>query len=289
MNPDLLLSNCPNGCAGELYQTSLTVAEGNLNQCRLCGQLLSACTKARYESSNQAWNTENGTWPSEIDMKRLIKRKKRDIHIISTLLANKNAIRLLDIGCSNGSFLWYANSLGGICAEGVDPSEKAVDNGRKRGLTIHQGYLHDIAFANNNFDAITLYEVIEHVDEPKALLEECYRILKPNGVLLIGTGNVNSWTRWLRKSKWDFFDMNAHGGHISFFSPASLHVLASRTGFTIKKVRTSSVKIFEKHETSYLVYRVSKILSEILNMPARLLNKGHQMEVYLLANKTPTG
>lgn len=287
MNNDLLLPTCPNGCAGELYQTSLVVAEGALRKCSACGQLVSSCTREYYELSNQDWNTEKGTWPLEKDMRRLFKRRARDINVISNLLSKNTSIHLLDVGCSNGAFVFIANSLG-VNAEGVDPSEEAVRNGIDRGLKIHLGYLHDIAFQDNTFDTITLYEVIEHVSEPRALLEECYRILKPNGVLLIGTGNVDSWTQRIRKEKWDFFDMKEHGGHISFFSPKSFDTLASRTGFVVKKVRTSSVKFFEKGEIPYFLYRITKIFADILNLPARIFKKGHQIEVYLVANKTTT-
>ncbi len=283
MSNDLLITKCPNGCSGELHQSGLVVAEGNLRRCSLCGQLVSSCTRERHLSSNQEWNTEEGTWPSEKDMQRMVKRRARDISIITALLSKKENIHLLDVGCSNGAFVWYANKVG-INAEGVDPSEKAVENGRRRGLKIHSGYLHGIDFENNIFDAVTLYEVIEHVADPRALLEECHRILKPGGVLVIGTGNTDSWTQWIRKSEWDYFNMEEHGGHISFFSPKSMAVLASVTGFVVKRIRTSSVKLFEKGEVNYLVYRVFKILSQALNIPARMLNKGHQMEVYLIAD-----
>ena len=283
-NNEFLFQLCPNGCAGELYQTDLIVAEGVLRKCPSCGQLLSSCTKEHFDLSNQDWNTEEGTWPSEKDMRRLVKRKTRDVKTISDLLSKKTDIRILDVGCSNGAFISIANSLG-VKAEGIDPSEKAVQNGLDRGLNIHLGYLQDVAFQDDTFDAITLYEVIEHTNEPMALLKECHRILKPNGVLLIGTGNVNSWTHWIKKSKWDFFDMKEHGGHISFFSIESLTVLASRTGFNMKKARTSSVKFYEKREVPIFLYRIAKIFSEALNIPARVFNKGHQMEVYLIAKK----
>ncbi len=285
MSNNLLLPTCPNGCAGELSKTNIVVTEGALRECPTCGHLVSSCTKDYYELSNQDWNTEEGTWPSEIDMKRLIKRKTRDIKTISDLLKKKTEIHLLDVGSSNGAFVSFAKSLG-IHAEGVDPSEKAVRNGTDRGLKIHLGYLHEAAFQDASFDAITLYEVIEHIDEPQALLKECHRILRPNGILLIGTGNIDSWTRWIRKGKWDFFNMKEHGGHISFFSPKSLGVLSSRTGFVVNKIRTSSVKFYEKKDVPYFLYRITKIFSEILNIPSRFFNKGHQMEAYLVANKT---
>ena len=168
-------------------------------------------------------------------------------------------------------------------AEGVEPSERAVQNGRERGLTIHSGFLQDVAFQSDTFDAITLYEVIEHVIDPVPLLKECHRILKKGGVVVVGTGNTDSWTRRIREDRWDFFDMRKHGGHVSFYSTDSIEALASVAGFTIVKKRTSSVNFYEKEETSRLVYRFFKILSELLNIPSKILAKGHQMEVFMIA------
>jgi 2-polyprenyl-3-methyl-5-hydroxy-6-metoxy-1,4-benzoquinol methylase len=280
-----LLKACPNGCNLTLQASSLIVAEGELKKCPSCGQLFSSCSKDYYEKSNQEWNSEEGTWPSEKDYIRLLKRRKNDIHHIANILSKDNsAIRILDVGCSNGSFVFIANSLG-LQAEGVDPSEKAVNDGIKRGLKLHLGVLNDIAFDSDSFDAITLHEVIEHVSDPIALLKECARILRPNGVLLVGTGNTDSWTRQVQKSKWDFFDMKKHGGHISFFSPKSLNILASRTGFSVVKVVTHNVSFCEKDELPYILYRTIKIVTELLNLPSKLLMKGHQMEVFLRANK----
>jgi 2-polyprenyl-3-methyl-5-hydroxy-6-metoxy-1,4-benzoquinol methylase len=280
-----LFKACPNGCNSELQPSNLIVAEGELKKCPSCGQLLSSCSKDYYEKSNQEWNSEEGTWPSEKDYARLLKRRKIDIQNIANLLSKDNSdIRILDVGCSNGSFVFIANSLG-LQAEGVDPSEKAVNDGIKRGLKLHLGILNDIAFNSDSFDAITLHEVIEHVSDPVTLLKECARILRPNGVLLVGTGNTESWSRHMQKSKWNFFDMKQHGGHISFFSPKSLNVLASRTGFSVAKVVTHSVSFCEKGEIPYILYRIIKIVTELLNLPAQLLGKGHQMEVFLRVNK----
>jgi 2-polyprenyl-3-methyl-5-hydroxy-6-metoxy-1,4-benzoquinol methylase len=169
----------------------------------------------------------------------------------------------------------------GIDAEGIDPSEKAIASGIKRGLKLHLGYLEEVAFPSNSFDAITIHEVIEHVSNPYALLTECKRILSPDGVIVIGTGNTDSWTMKFRKNNWDFFDMNLHGGHISFFSPKSLKILANNVGFEIKKIRTYSVNFKEKNESPFLLYRIIKTFTELINFAAKILGKGHQMEVYL--------
>lgn len=285
MKTNVLFEKCPNGCRVNLSDSNIVVSEGPLKSCPECGQLVSSCSVDYYEKSNQDWNAEEGTWPSKKDFARLLKRRKRDINYIrKLLLKDYSDIHILDIGCSNGSSLLINKKLG-LKAVGVDPSEKAVQNGRERGFEIHLGFLNDVGFADNSFDVITLYEVIEHVDTPIALLKECHRILRPNGIVLIGSGNTNSWTRQIQKSRWDFFNMKLHGGHINFYSTKSIKTLASATGFSVTKTRTSSVKFCEKGEISFALYRVLKIFSELLNIPARIFNKGHQMEAYLVSNK----
>ncbi len=276
---------CPNGCKRDLVDSSIVLKEGPLRICSECGQLVSRCTKDVYLKSNNEWDTEEGTWPSQQDIKRLMKRRRRDLRYVSKILSKRlSEIRLLDVGCSNGAFVWIANKLG-VDAEGIDVSVNAVKNGLERGLKIHQGCLDDIGFKDNYFDVITLYEVIEHVDKPINLLRECNRIIKPGGMLVIGTGNTNSWTKHFMGNKWDFFDMHQHGGHINFYSTKSLYILADHSGFIVKKIRTSSVNFIDQGNCSYLQYRIAKCFSELLNYPARIFGKGHQMEAYLVSKE----
>ena len=67
----------------------------------------------------------------------------------------------------------------------------------------------------------------------------------------------------------------------NFFSPGSLKVLAPRVGLEVARVDTHSVKLKEQGETHRWLYRLIKLGTETLNLPASLLGKGHQMEVYL--------
>jgi 2-polyprenyl-3-methyl-5-hydroxy-6-metoxy-1,4-benzoquinol methylase len=263
----------------------MLLPEGALRYCPACGQLLSACTEQQYVSSNRDWDTEAGTWPSDKDMQRLRKRRSQTVKLVSRMLAKPYAdLRLLDVGCSSGATVWIARDMG-VDAEGVEPTPQPVAKARELGLKVHRGLLHEIAFPDDAFDVITLFEVLEHLDRPAALLRECRRILRPGGILVVGTGNTLSWTRILRGRAWDFFDMREHGGHINFFSYRSIAVLAAATGFRVARVRTNGVKLHQKEELPHLMYRLSKVLAELLSVPARLLQRGHQMEAYLVSLK----
>ena len=95
--------------------------------------------------------------------------------------------RVLDIGCSVGTFLEAAASHGWD-AVGVEPNAAAAAHARARGLTVHAGFF-DLALASRlgEFDAVHLSEVIEHVFDPVDLLRVATRTLRPGGVLLITT------------------------------------------------------------------------------------------------------
>src|ERR1035437_1821997 len=118
MNDQSLITTCPNGCKTPLRDSDLFMPEGALRYCPACGQLLSQCSKEQYTASNLEWNTDSGTWPSEKDMKRLLKRRTQTIKIASRMLAKVYSdMRLLDVGCSSGTVVWIAQNMG-LHAEG---------------------------------------------------------------------------------------------------------------------------------------------------------------------------
>lgn len=277
-----LFNGCPCGCLSNISATDIILPEGAVWECNQCTQMFSSCTREQFEEAVDHWNHRNGLIPSDRVLKRMAHRRTRDYNIFTDILDRKSGIRLLDVGCSDGLTVEFYNSIG-ISAEGVDPSREAVEIGNSRGLTLHAGYLEDVAFPDNSFDVLTMYEVIEHLPDPVAMLTECRRILKPGGVLVVGTGNADSWTRRFKKEKWDFFGLYSRGGHVSFFNPRSLSVLGEKTGFRMRDVRTYTVKLYEKSEVIWPIYRLAKFASESISFLARIFNKGHQMEAFLVA------
>lgn len=282
-SPKLLyLNTCPVGCNAPLATTAYVLPEGALLRCAACGQLISQCSEEYYWRSMQEFNDPQGTLPDERSEARRFRRSKKFLDKISAQLRKSPAqIRLLDVGCSSGAFLGAAVKLG-YQADGVEPSVQPAATAKASGLNVRQGLLQDAGYADGQFDAITLFEVIEHLKLPVDLLRECHRILRPGGILLIGTGNAASWSMDVMGVRWEYLDISRHGGHISFYSPASIARLAQRTGFTVNKIQTRGVRFCEKGDCNRMVYALAKLLGEILNLPASLVNKGHDMAVYLI-------
>jgi len=279
---DRLITSCPIGCEKELVETDVTLSEGNLLGCVACGQLVSQICESAYIASMAEFDTSTGTLPSPISQRRHDHRAARMFRTLRRLMQiqDEERMRLLDIGCSTGALILSAQRCG-IDAEGVEPARRAAQAAQAAGLRVFPGTLADAGFPSGSFQAATLIEVIEHLHEPGDVLREVWRLLEAHGVLIVGTGNAASWTVGFMKGGWDYFQVARHGGHISFFTPHSLDCLAAHCGFRLDRIETRHVRFVESYQASPVVYRGLKVLGEVLNVPARLLNRGHDMLAFL--------
>jgi 2-polyprenyl-3-methyl-5-hydroxy-6-metoxy-1,4-benzoquinol methylase len=270
---------CPVGCSSELTDTDIVLAEGPLRRCSSCGQLLSGCSEEQYNQSMREFDDPAGTWPE--DFRRLKRFTGQMLGRLSAITGKKNSRhRLLDVGCSSGAFIAVAEQFG-LQAEGVEPSSGPARTALKKGLQVYQGFLEDIALPAELYNIITLFEVIEHLRNPLPLIKECHRLLQTGGFLIIRTGNAESWTTGFMRNRWEYFHLAKHGGHISFFNHASLRLLAHRAGFTTRLMQTRGVGILKRADASPPIYRLCKMLAELMNLPSRLAGKGDELIAFL--------
>ena len=150
------------------------------------------------------------------------------------LTRHKKGGRLLDIGCATGTFLAGMKSKPTWELHGVEISEHAAHLARQQhSLNIVTGTLEDARFPNEFFDAISLWDVLEHLPDPSESLQEIYRILKKDGVLVIRVPNLNSWDAKIFKSSWAGLDAPRH---LYVFQPESLSQLLDKTKFDINRM-----------------------------------------------------
>ncbi len=275
------ITSCPVGCQSGLEDSEIVLAEGPLQRCSGCGQLVSRCSEDLYWKSMNEFDDPKGTWPSGKAANRLLRHAKRIVKRVERFLGKKRGeIRLLDVGCSNGAFISVVQTLG-MHAEGVEPAAAPAQAAMESGLKVHQGFLQDIHLPDASFDVVTLFEVLEHLKDPLGLLRECHRILRARGLVVIRTGNTESWTAHHMKSRWEYFSISAHGGHISFFNPVSMGKLAERSGFSVESFKTHRVSFDRKGDIPFVFYRPMKFLADFLNVPSTWFGKGHEMLVFL--------
>ncbi len=153
--------------------------------------------------------------------------------------------RFLDVGCGAGTLLDIAREFDWD-ATGVEVSRPAVEHLKELGLTVVEGTLEDAGFPDDHFDVITCTEVIEHVSNPREVINEISRILRPTGILWITTPNSQSLSAKLLGTKWSII---APPEHLNLFSRKSLKMCLRDAGFENIRFASTGFNPFE-------VYRV---------------------------------
>jgi SAM-dependent methyltransferase len=122
--------------------------------------------------------------------------------------------RLLDYGCGAGGYV-ATMAAAGWRAEGMDLSDAAVAAGRDAGLKLHQGTLPGADLPAGSFDAVTMWQVIEHVRSPLATLKAVRELLRAGGLGLVACPRIDSLpARWFG-SCWHDLDLPRHLWHFS--------------------------------------------------------------------------
>ena len=147
------------------------------------------------------------------------------------ITAHKKGGRLLDVGCATGIFLAEMRQHGEWELHGVETNQEAAAYARTRfGLDIFIGELEEASYPNCYFDVITLWDVLEHLPDPRSALLEMRRIIRPDGVLLLQTPDGKSLESKLFGRLWIGLDIPRH---LYVFTKESLAALLERTGFQI--------------------------------------------------------
>jgi len=141
--------------------------------------------------------------------------------------------RLLDIGCGKGNFLNAARHDGwSVC--GIEPTRRSAEYARKEhGIDVIETGLHESDIAANSFDVVSMWHVLEHLPDPRSVLNEINRILVEGGILIIAVPNIASLQAVFGRGKWFHLDPPRHVIH---FSPEFLSRLLRQSGFQIEKV-----------------------------------------------------
>jgi SAM-dependent methyltransferase len=141
---------------------------------------------------------------------------------------------LLDVGCGSATLLGLMKQRG-YRAMGVDfSSEAATVAKEENGVQVVVGSLHDAAFPKGSFDIVTLFHVMEHVTNPRGVLLEVGRILRPGGSVVLQVPNIDSWQFRIFKAKWYGLDIPRHV--IDYSGDAILRLL-SEAGFAVSRIR----------------------------------------------------
>jgi len=148
--------------------------------------------------------------------------------------------RLLDIGSGDGHFVHHM-ARHGWEATGIDFSPSALEFARRihSGGRFLCGTLDDYVFPPGRLDLITLWQVLEHIGEPRPLLQRCHDLLKRGGLLVASVPNIDGLSSRLTGERWWGLDVPRHLVH---YSPATLERLLEQAGFGVLHIRHRSLQ-----------------------------------------------
>lgn len=161
----------------------------------------------------------------------------------SSVRKYKQQGRLLDIGCATGIFLDSIKVLEGKNSgnnwdlNGIEVSAFASKIAQQKGHNVFCGTLTDAQFPSQSFDVVTLWDVFEHLHDPKCDLAEIHRILKPDGLLVMRVPNLDSWDAKLFGKYWVGYEPPRH---LYIFGKQTIVRMLETNGFHVRHMETRS-------------------------------------------------
>ncbi len=194
------------------------------------------CNRCGYVYANPRWPEERllDAYTAVEDTTYLQERQGRELtfrkHLqhMEEIVGAANGRSLLDVGAYIGVFVEIA-AQSGWQVLGVEPSSWAVGEAQKRGLNVVEGTQDLPELQEQQFDVITMWDVIEHVDDPAMEIQKAYHLLKPGGWLVAHTMDIDSLAAKVMGARWPWLmDM-----HLHYFSQRTLSEMMKKQEFSV--------------------------------------------------------
>ncbi len=156
--------------------------------------------------------------------------------ILGKLKGYRRTNNLLDIGAGRGHFMRYAQSKGWK-AFGTEFSKSAYKSGKESGLNLYPGDISEINFSDGMFDAVTMWEVIEHLPDPQANFKAINRVLRMGGAIFMTTPNYDAMTRKMMGKNWSIFQHE----HLSVFRISGLKRILDKCHFKLAWLASENI------------------------------------------------
>lgn len=190
--------------------------------------------------------------------------KEMFIHYLNKLARMTEGRDIFDIGTATGYFLDLAKQRGWYTT-GSEISSYAANIARQKGRNIFLGDLENFK-AEKKFDVVTMWDVLEHLENPHKYIKIINRLLKKEGLLVINTIDKGSLWAKLWGKHWLLI---IPPEHLFYYSKKNLNILLSQNGFEVLEIK----KIGKKFTLTYIfqILYNSKCL-EIWNKMAKFFN-----------------
>jgi SAM-dependent methyltransferase len=226
--------------ADQFGTTQLDEENRSLRACTVCGTSETfpkpdaATLEAQYSEAYYGPDNVKFVPAVEAFVAWMTRKRAAQVH---TLMSGQG--RILEIGCGRGLLLQQLAVLGHEC-HGIERSELAAQRaGQMKGLRVYTQPLEECPFAEQYFDLVIIWHVLEHLEYPQKTLALISRLLRPGGLLYLEVPNLDSLQAGSTGKNWFHLDLEHHLYH---FSTNGLHRLLLSTGFRVEKTTTLSLE-----------------------------------------------
>lgn len=203
--------------------------ESSLKQCQNCRIVF---TYPLPEFLSDAYDENYYRIWHEKQFRQRVKLWEKRIKIVKKFCLSG---KLLDVGTGDGLFLKFASSSN-FEISGTEVSAAAVRAAKElHGLDIRLTEIENSDFKKNHFDVATLWHVIEHVKDPPQVFKAVHSLLKPGGVIIVATPNLDKYLsrfiyRVLHRKPYPFYSPKGEQ-HLFHFTESTLERIMNRAGF----------------------------------------------------------
>jgi len=222
-------ATCPI-CASKKMYYAFSVQQSRLVECRDCGHMMLHPQPDDEELGriyNESYWLQDGSDEERAHFTQLKQATARLYLDLIGQCLGRHGGRLLEVGSGAGDMLAAALELG-YDVTGIEYSSHACVRARERlggAGRLVCGNIDDLA-ERNYFDVCVMADVIEHVRDPRAFLNQVYEVLRPGGIVVVATPSLDSWSSRLMRNKWMEFKTE----HLHYFNQETLHSLMFQTG-----------------------------------------------------------
>jgi len=166
------------------------------------------------------------------------KRVEYLLDIINRFCNGQSKIRILDVGCGDGAMTKHLLRVGKATIMGIDYNPLRVKRAKK--LVKNVDFLHKDAFKpgfrKESFDVILLHHMLEHIPDDVGLLCSMHKLLKKDGILIIGVPNEGSLVCKFRNNIIQPKILK-NTDHVHFYTKRTFCQLAKKAGFKVVEDR----------------------------------------------------
>jgi 2-polyprenyl-3-methyl-5-hydroxy-6-metoxy-1,4-benzoquinol methylase len=210
------------------------------------------------------------------------------VYKASIIRRNLQKGNILDFGGGTGAFSAYLGQKKGYKTSLIEPNDKARAQAVKKGVNTYKSV--DKLPNGERFDLITLWHVLEHIEQPEKIIKELSQRLEDHGKLILAVPNFESFDAQYYKAQWAALDVPRHLWH---FAPKGIIKLLENANFTFKASHPLWFDAFyiaslsEKYSNKKLSFLRGMFIGLLSNIKA-LFNGAYSSLIFVFEKETRT-